>query len=218
MQKLLSYLYPISRKVPSTYSGMLEITWYNGKKQLNSKNANYSYGSLQTILKLGLKKFDLQNCQNILILGMGGGSVIKTLRQDYIYNGHITALEFDPSIIEIAKKEFEIEASEDLKIICQDAQIFAQLNTKKFDLIIIDLYIDTKVPSPFLKMPFWRNLIAACSFKGGLLFNAALEKNDKNKLQSLIQLLKKNNFKVELIEKVNKTNSMIMAHSKNKKL
>lgn len=86
IKKMLSYIYPISKKIPSPISGTLEVTWYNGKKVLNAKNANYSYGSLQRILKFGLKKVDLSNVTDVLLLGMGGGSVIKTLRDEFKYN------------------------------------------------------------------------------------------------------------------------------------
>ncbi len=79
MIRLLSYIFPITKKIESEYNGTLEITWHNGKKHLNTKNANYSYGSLQKILKIGLQKIDLTNCKNILILGLGAGSVIETL-------------------------------------------------------------------------------------------------------------------------------------------
>ncbi len=75
----------MTRKVTSKYSDTLEITWYNGKKHLNTKNANYSYGSLQAILKFGLEKIELKHMNSILLLGLGGGSVIETLRQDFNY-------------------------------------------------------------------------------------------------------------------------------------
>ena len=103
MIRLLSYILPITKRIESQYNGTLEITWFNGKKHLNSKNANYSYGSLQEILRIGLQKIDLLNCKKILVLGLGAGSVIETLRKDLNYNNHITALEIDPVIIEIAK-------------------------------------------------------------------------------------------------------------------
>ncbi len=105
MIRLLSYIYPITKKVESKYSGTLEITWHNGKKHLNTINANYSYGSLQKILKFGLQNIDVSNCKKILILGLGAGSVIDTLIKDFKYKNHITALDIDPVIIEIAKAE-----------------------------------------------------------------------------------------------------------------
>lgn len=209
MKKLFSYIYPVTKKIASKFSGDLEITWYNGKKHLNSKNANYSYGSLQKILKIGLQKIDLKDCKEILVLGMGGGSVIKTLRDDFNYTKNITAVEIDPIMIKIADEEFGIRESENLKIICEDAQLFMQLNTKKFDLVIIDLYIDTKVPSVFLEIPFWQNLSHAAST---ILCNASLELNDGDKLINIKQFLKKKNYKVDFHKKVNGANTLLVAN------
>ena len=130
MIRLLSYILPITKKVESKYSGTLEITWHNGKKHLNTKNANYSYGSLQTILKIGLQKIDITNCKKILVLGLGGGSVIDTLLNDFKYKNHITALDIDPVIIDIAKEEFNLSEKKNLKIICADAFDFINQITK----------------------------------------------------------------------------------------
>lgn len=212
MKKLFSYIYPVTKKITSKYSGELEITWFNGIKHLNSKNANYSYGSLQKILKIGLQKIDLSYCKNILILGMGGGSVIKTLRNDFGYKHKITAVEIDPVIIKLADEEFDIKESENLNIVCDDAQLFMQLNTKTFDLILIDLYIDTKVPSPFLETPFWQYLINSTST---ILCNAALEEDDQSKLNALIQFLNNNRYQVDNYEKVNGTNNLLIAKASN---
>ena len=55
-KKPFSYLLPITIfKQKSTVSQTLEVTWTNGKLVLDSKNTNYSYGSLQRILRKGLK-------------------------------------------------------------------------------------------------------------------------------------------------------------------
>ena len=211
MIRLLSYIYPITRKVKSDFNGTLEITWYNGKKHLNTKNANYSYGSLQKILKIGLRKIDLSQCKKILVLGMGGGSVIKTLQQDFNYKNYITAIDIDAVIINIAKEEFELTKSENLEIICTDALQFMQQNNAQFDLIIIDLFIDTEIPFSFFSDSFWQDIMKATTTKGSLLFNASLHKSDNKKLSNIITQLNNNNYQVEKIEKVNKTNTLLIA-------
>ena len=68
LKKILSYFIPL--KVYQKKSGVsknLEVTWNNGQLVLDSKNTNYSYGSLQRILKIGLKK--LSNFQRVSLLG-----------------------------------------------------------------------------------------------------------------------------------------------------
>ena len=209
MKRLLSYIYPITKKVKSEFNDSLEITWYNGKKYLNTKNANYSYGSLQEILKIGLEKINLQHCNEVLVLGLGGGSVIETLQNDFNYNGHITALDIDPVIIQLAKDEFNIHENEKLAIICEDALTFMEGNNKLFDLIIVDLYIDIEVPSVFLELPFWKNVSKATS--KSMLFNASLENSKNDKITSIISLLSTHNFEIEKLEKVKDTNTLVIA-------
>ena len=211
MSKLLSYLYPITTTVESDYSGTLEITWYNGKKHLNTKNANYSYGSLQHILKFGLEKIELKKVNSVLLLGLGGGSVIETLRNDFKYDKRITAVDIDPKIIEIAKNEFNLVEDEHLEIICEDALHFLQSNSSTFDLIIIDLFIDVKVPDAFLKLVFWNDVLKASSTNGSVLFNAFLEKTKSKALNNIIEFLKSHFYKTEIFEKVNNTNTIILA-------
>ena len=213
MIRLLSYIYPITKKVESKYSGTLEITWHNGQKHLNTKNANYSYGSLQKILKFGLQKIDLSNCKNILILGLGAGSVIDTLIKDFKFKNHITALDIDPVIIEIAKTEFNLSENKNLKIICDDAVRYMNQNKNLFDLIIVDLFIDTEVPEFFFNSSLWNNLIQSNSEKGSILFNASLQNNNNKKLFGIISHLEDNNYQTTKLEKVNGTNTLLIAKS-----
>ncbi|MFK7781506.1 fused MFS/spermidine synthase [Psychroserpens sp.] len=213
MIKYLSYLIPITRHLKSEYSDTLEITWHNGKKHLNTKNANYSYGSLQAILKFGLKKINLRRVNSILLLGLGGGSVIETLRQDFNYQKQVTAIDIDPVIIEIAKKEYQLETNSNTTIICEDALNFIKRNSSRFDLIIIDLFIDIHVPKPFLELPFWKDVITSKSSNGVILFNASLEKEKSNELKSIIEFLKSKVYKVDVYDKVNQTNTVIISQS-----
>ena len=211
MKRMLSYIYPVTKTITSQYSGELEITWYNGKKHLNSQNANYSYGSLQRILKFGLEKINLNNANSILILGMGGGSVIKTLKEDFNYTKAIEAVELDSVIIDIAKTEFGITENNHLKIHCSDAFEFIHTNTKKFDLIIVDLYIDLTVPDKFLSQQFWSQVLDSKSSKGSILFNASVKASNEDKIDNLVNTLKAKVFKVDVYKKVNNTNTVIIA-------
>ena len=211
MKRLLSYIYPVTKTIESKYSGKLEITWYNGKKHLNSANANYSYGSLQRILKFGLKKIDLSKVNSVLILGLGGGSVIETLRQDFNYSKLIEAVELDSVIIDIAKTEFGIEQNETLKIHCADAYEFVKDHSKTFDLIIVDLYIDLDVPNKFLDFKFWDHILALKNSSGSIIFNAAVKVSKADKIISISNYLKTKVFKVELYDNVNNTNTVIIA-------
>ena len=211
MKRLLSYLYPITKKIKSKYSDTLEITWYNGKKHLNTKNANYSYGSLQQILKFGLKQIQLKTVENILVLGLGGGSVIETLRKDFNYKKQIYGVDIDPVIIDLAKEEFSLKTDKNLKIICQDAVQFLDETILNFDLVIIDIFIDTEVPNFVLEDHFWTAILKTASAKHQIIFNAALHQNNDQKLAGIISFLNQNKYKTETLNKVNGTNTLLIA-------
>jgi spermidine synthase len=213
MKRLLSYIYPVTKTFESKHSGTLEITWHNGKKHLNSKNANYSYGSLQRILKFGIEKIDLKKVSSVLVLGMGGGSVIETLRNDFNFQNKITTVEIDASIIEIAASEFGITENENLKIHCIDAIDFIETNKELFDLIIIDLFIDLSVPDKFQTIDFWKSILRSKSSNGDIIFNAAiLDNKTSSNLDAMISFLKSKVYKVSVYEKVNNTNTLIIAN------
>ena len=80
--KFFSYFLPINvTKLKSSVSNSIEVTWNNGELVIDSENTNYSYGSLQRILKKGLKYIGydrIKKFDKVLVLGVAGGSVIKT--------------------------------------------------------------------------------------------------------------------------------------------
>lgn len=188
IKKILSYFYPLTTIVDSDYSGKVEITWYNGKKMLDTENANYSYGSLQEVLEYGIAQVDLTTVHSILILGMGAGSVIKSLKEKFNYQKQITAVEWDKSIIEIAASEFGIKANHQLEIICQDAIDFVQNNHTQFDLIIVDIFIDNQIPLQIKSSGFLSKLQKRINLEGYLLFNLLnLTKLEEKEIMRCIQ-------------------------------
>ncbi|WP_299248966.1 fused MFS/spermidine synthase [uncultured Aquimarina sp.] len=213
MKKIVSYIWPLTKKIQSKINGTLEVTWMNGKKVLDSETANYSYGSLQRILDYGLSKIYFDSKSSVLLLGMGGGSVIDTLRNRYKHSGHITAVEIDPIIIQLAKDEFNITENKELLIISDDALNFVSNCQNSFDLIIIDLFIDLKVPIEFYQISFWDQLIELMSPKGNVLFNAGIQLDDDSDIQSIIANYSKK-IEFQLHNNVHGTNTLLIGRKK----
>ena len=178
-KKWISYLIPQTRFVPSRINPHLEVGWIEGRKVLDSKHTNYSYGPLQEVLEYGLKKISFQNIKSVLILGMGAGSVIKSLRNKFNYNHEIVAVELDPIVIQIADEEFDIKSEGNLKIICEDAVGFIAATQQTFDLIIIDVFIDKEVPEKIYLENFWLDIALITNENGKVLFNAGVEVLDE---------------------------------------
>ncbi|PKV51862.1 spermine/spermidine synthase [Aquimarina sp. MAR_2010_214] len=190
MKRLLSYLWPFTKEVSSKINGTLELTWMNGKKVLDSQNANYSYGSLQKLLSYGLSQIDISTNSEILLLGLGGGSVIETLRNTFNHHGKITAVEIDAVIIEIAKNEFNVIENQNLEIYCEDAFSYVNYCVSQFEIIIIDIFIDNQVPEQFYENQFWKNLIPLLKPNGQILFNAGINLKENIKIESLKSMVK----------------------------
>lgn len=186
--KFLSYFIPINvYKKNSAVSKTLEVTWNNGELVLDSKNTNYSYGSLQRILRKGLKYIGydrIKKFEDVLILGVAGGSVIKTLVNEVKFKGKITGVEIDKDIVEIANNYFKLDEVENLKLIVDDAFEYVLKTKEKYDLIIIDIFQDTTMPN-FLFEDFFINRINfLLKTEGFILFNTMVI-NEKDRIRNL---------------------------------
>ncbi len=175
LQKLFSYFLPVNiYKKNSSISKTLEVTWNNGQLVLDSQNTNYSYGSLQRILRKGLKYIGFERIQkfdSVLVLGVAAGSVIKTLVEDVKYSGKITGVEIDEQVINIAKEYFKLDAIPQLELVIDDAFEFVLKTKQTYDLIIIDIFQDTMMPN-FLFEDFFINRVNnILNVNGFILFN-----------------------------------------------
>jgi hypothetical protein len=162
----------------------------NGKLVLDSKNTNYSYGNLQRILRTGLKNIGfkkINKMSQILVLGVAGGSVIKTL----------------------------VDEIQNLQIIIDDAFEFVLKTNNKYDLIVIDVFQDTKMPNFLFETFFIERICVLLNPNGFILFNTMIL-NEKQKQINLdyiknFDVNKYNSRKPHLIDE---TNELILIESK----
>jgi len=178
IQKLFSYLYPIKIfKKNSARSKTIEVTWTNGELVLDSENTNYSYGSLQRILRYGLRNIGYDRVlkmDHILVLGVAGGSVIKTLVDEIEYKGKITGVEIDPDMIQIANQYFNLNKIKQLQIVIDDAFEFVLKTKDRYDLIIIDIFEDTNMPNFLFEKFFSERVCFLLKDQGFVLFNTMI--------------------------------------------
>lgn len=215
LKKLFSYFFPITIfNTKSSINKSIEITWDNGELLLNTENTNYSYGSLQRILRIGLKKIGfttIQSMENILILGVAGGSVIKTLTDEIHFKGKIIGVDIDPEIIQVANSYFQLDEIPNLSIVIQDAFEFILKNKATFDLIIIDVFQDTKMPSFLFDAYFIAQCLKNVEKNGFILFNTMLLNSDENlRNQKFIKDCKKMKLKIQSFPRIEKHNELIL--------
>ncbi len=197
-----------SKTITSKYNGTLEVTMQQGRKVLHSENTNYSYGNVQSVWMEMLQKTNLHGVKNILLLGLGGGSVVDILQHTLLYKGNITAVEIDPVIVQIAADEFGISNSNTLTIECMDAKDYVHNTLKKYNIVLVDIFIDKHMPDILLSPEFWQDLAKCLSPKGTIVFNAF---NSQKKLAPVKTVLEALGFALTLYPKVNGTNTMLVA-------
>lgn len=217
IKKILSYLYPIVlHKESSTTSTLLEVTLYNGKLLLDSKHTNYSYGALEQVLKKGLLyigKTSIQEMNAILILGVAGGSVVKTLVNDFGFTKRIKGVEIDENCNKIANDYFGLNQLKNFTCIIDDAENFVQNTSEKFDLLIIDIFNDDKMPKFLFEKSFVENCQKLVTINGYILFNTMLPRNQKELLNHYKLYFSKNKYKIKQLKKVEKFNDLLIIKS-----
>lgn len=171
----LSYLYPVTvEETCSKYNPFLEIVINEGKYALNSKNTNYSFGTLHSLFIRIFRKLNLKwnDINNVLILGFGTGSVagiISRYKADCLIDG----VEIDEKVIELGEKYFNTGSLKNVMIYCAPADKFMIECRKKFDLIVIDVYIDMIVPGELETEQFLEHVRNALNPGGTVIFNKA---------------------------------------------
>ncbi|QIH37565.1 methyltransferase domain-containing protein [Flavobacterium sp. Sr18] len=215
IKKIFSYLIPIKiYETKSSLSKSIEVTWANGELVLDSENANYSYGSLQRILRLGLKNIGFEKIvpmKHILVLGVAGGSVIKTLVDEIKYKGKITGVEIDPEIIKIANTYFKLDEIENLEIVIDDAFEFVLKTKTKYDLIIIDIFQDITMPNFLFETFFINRVCSLLKSHGFILFNTMLLNESQNlRNKKYVSEFYKDKFQIKTIPRLEVHNELIL--------
>lgn len=174
---------------------LLEITLDGGKLLLNTKTANYSYGTLHQVFRRAFyfAKVEEMKPKNVLVLGFGGGSIVKILLKELNLSPKITGIEYDSVVIELWNEYFGGEFAEKVDLIQTDAFEFVKKCEAKFDLICVDLFIDTKVPAQFQTMEFAKNLLSCTEKNATIISNFIVEKSKEQEvLKTLEQFFEKN--------------------------
>lgn len=219
IKRLLSYFVPIKvYETPSKTSTNLEVTWNNGTLVLDSKHTNYSYGSLEKVLKKGMQHIGfktLKDVKSTLLLGVAGGSAIKILRNEIHNKGKITGVEIDSKVIDIATTYFNLGCYHNFEIIIEDARIFIAQNEQKFDFILIDIFEDNAMPDFLFEDPFIENIKLAMTKNSYILFNFMLLNDFENKLHKFIAAFDTNEYKVSTLLNVEAFNNLVIVNKTN---
>ncbi|MBC7503485.1 fused MFS/spermidine synthase [Candidatus Gracilibacteria bacterium] len=213
MRKILSYILPIRlKKYNSKINGQLNIYLVDGVKKLDTDKSNYSYGSLQKILHRGLVEISFPNgIERVLVLGLGGGSIVQTIRDDFNSEAYIDLVDIDPDMISIAINEFQINEFDNINIIQSDALDFLESSRDTFDLIIVDIFITDTIPAEFTRSHFIKMLIPHLNRDGRIIYNTMRKTMTGELLNTIKYLFSGEGLKVKILTNIEGSNDLIIA-------
>jgi spermidine synthase len=174
---LASFIAPVKiEERKGVITPRLEIYLSRGRYVLDAVRVNYSFGGLATVFREAFSQFDVQgrDIKNALILGFGAGSVASILCEEYKKAIHLTGVEKDPVVIDLARKYFGLERYKDLSLHLEDAGDFVERCNQHFDLIVVDLFVGAEVPPQFRNERFLARLGQLLSPEGICFFNVAI--------------------------------------------
>lgn len=174
IKHIYSYLLPVTvERRNGTVTPYLEVLLVDGKYVLDTSSVNYSYGGLHKVVQRAFTYFNIKKLEfeNVLVLGFGAGSVASILTEEYGMRCKITGIEKDEVVIDLAKRYFNIDRFKNLELIHESAYTYVQRTDNKFDLIIMDVFVDETVPKMFHEETFLKHLDRLLSNNGVLFYN-----------------------------------------------
>lgn len=121
-----------------------------------------TFGYVQELKDLA--KGPLSDKENILVLGLGGGTIMQAFSDEQ----KVDAVEIDSRIVSLGQEFFGLKLSDNHKVFIDDARSFIRKTEKRYDWIILD--IDFGITSPW--HIFTREAFQSLSFclnPGGLI-------------------------------------------------
>lgn len=115
----------------------------------------------------------LFHAENYLMLGSGGGAVMKLL-PELDSQASIIGVELDPTIIDISKKYFGVMTNEKVRLIDDDARAYLEKNKTKFDYVMVDVFRNDSIPAHCITKEFYDLVFSRLNDDGILFVNTNL--------------------------------------------
>ncbi|MDF1697864.1 MAG: fused MFS/spermidine synthase [Saprospiraceae bacterium] len=157
----------------SIYNDELNVLLVKGEYQLVTPEAIYSYGKKYDNFFKAFEKITIseQNIDQVLVLGLGLGSIPYMLENHFKRDYSYTLVEIDEDIISLASKYVLNYLSSDLTTIRADANVFVQIDQNQYDLIAMDVFVSDYIPEEFETEEFLLHLKERITPNGIILFN-----------------------------------------------
>lgn len=107
------------------------------------------------------------HARRALVIGLGGGTVVKQLWRDHA-DLAIDAVEIDPEVARAAVEHFALPRDERIRVMVGDGRAVLAESPARYDIVIVDAFDDDRVPPHLLTEEFAR-LVRDRLEEGGVL-------------------------------------------------
>ncbi len=158
-----------------------------------------------------------KDVKNMLMIGLGAGTVPKQLTKAYGSQVHIDGVEIDPTIIEMGRKHFDMNEP-NLNAIAEDGRYYLITSAKKYDIIGVDAYKQPYIPFHLTTKEFFQQVRDHLTPNGVAVINAGAPsvsgKQDLRLAEALASTMKSvypNVFMINLFKSSGYYNTIIVA-------
>ncbi len=150
-QRLMSHFVEIElEKRTSRHNKTLIVSLVQNRYQLSTAKSVYSFDDLYLNFRKAFREIRLPaEGAEVLVLGAGLASVPLILEKSFERRYRYTLVELDELIIELASKYTLPRLDSPVQMVHADAEHYVKIARQRFDLVIVDLFVEDVVPTYF---------------------------------------------------------------------
>lgn len=128
--------------------------------------------------------------KNILLIGFGTGKIVNQWEKMFNNLESIDVVDIEENIFEIAQQYFDFQKSEKTNYYLQDGIVFLRENTKKYDLIVVDVASDDGIDDRFLDDDYFNLIKKSMTPNGIFVSNLCSSPDFENEENTFFKSLK----------------------------
>lgn len=163
-------------RLSSPYNADIRVVEERGVLKVLVNGSRQSGEYIKMLWDTAFDAFDVgehKAVSSILVLGVGGGTVIHLLSHLFP-EANITAVDIDPTMIDVGRRYFKLDAIPHLTLVEADARAYVVSQAKRpprYDLIVVDLFVGRDIPEFVSDISFLQDCKRLLSKRGSIVIN-----------------------------------------------
>lgn len=146
---------------------------------------------------------------NVLIVGLAGGTSARQITAGYGTDVTIDGIEIDPTIAQVGRDYFGMDLP-NLTVIIQDGRYVLRTTDQRYDLIAVDAYRQPYIPFQLTTQEFFQEVDAALTDTGTAVMNVGRTATDYRLVDAIASTMKSVFPHVFIIDTDGSDNSMVI--------